>query len=96
MNECEYCEEEYGTDGYHMSISHGFGRGNKEWKQFCSVLCRVWWRRRCSDDPGAWEQPHTPGYQGRPDRFVTDDADESAAQPGGMATSEAATVEVEA
>ena len=75
--QCDYCEEEYGTDGYHMNISHGFGRGNKEWKQFCSVVCRVWWRRRCSDEPGAWEQPAPKGYQGRLDRFRDDTDDRS-------------------
>jgi hypothetical protein len=96
---CEYCDEEHdGSDTVFAIVSYGFGHANKEHKPFCSVECRVWWRRRCSDEPGAWEQPHTQGYQGRLDRFVTDDShdDESAAQPDRMAASEAATVEARA
>ena len=79
---CDYCDDEHDvSDTVHATISHGFGRGNKEWKQFCSVVCRTWWRRRCSDDPGAREQPAPKGYQGRLDRFVThDDRSESAAK----------------
>ena len=94
--QCEYCGSERGENECVAIVSHGFGHGNKEWIPFCSVECRVWWRRRCSDEPGAWEQPMKPGYQGRLDRFVTDDSDERATQPDGIAGSEAATVEVRA
>ena len=89
---CEYCGDEHAiADGYGIRLSSGFGRFNKTMKNFCSVECRAWWRRRESDLPGPWEQPAPKGYQGRLDRFVSDDADESAAQPGGIAASEAAT-----
>ena len=94
---CEYCDEEHAvSDTVFAIVSHGFGHANKEHKPFCSVEWRVWWRRRYSDEPGEWEQPYTQGYQGRLDRFVTDDTDESAAKPSRMAASEAATVEAKA
>jgi hypothetical protein len=99
---CEYCGDEHDvSDTVFAIVSHGFGHANKDHKPFCSVECRTWWRRRCSDDPGAWEQPMQPGYQGRLDRYVADDpddtdADESAA-PATIASSEsAATVEADA
>jgi hypothetical protein len=96
---CEYCDDDHDvTDTVYAIVSHGFGYANKEHKPFCSVECRTWWRRRCSDDPGAWEQPMQPGYQGRLDRYVADDtdADESTAQPATIASSEsAATVEAD-
>jgi hypothetical protein len=77
MNQtCEYCGDEHDiADGCGIRLSSGFGRFNKTIKNFCSVECRAWWRRRESDLPGPWEQPHTPGYQGRLDRF-RDDHDE--------------------
>ncbi|WP_435078964.1 hypothetical protein [Halococcus sp. AFM35] len=96
---CEYCDGEHDvSDTVFAIVSHGFGHANKEHKPFCSVECRTWWRRRCSDNPGAWEQPAPKGYQGRLDRYVADDsdADESAAQPATIADSEAATVEADA
>jgi hypothetical protein len=100
---CEYCGDEHAIEeGCGLRLSSGFGRFNKTMKNFCSVECRAWWRRRESDLPGPWEQPAPQGYQGRLDRFVSDDtddtdADESAAQPATIAGSESAvTVEVEA
>jgi hypothetical protein len=73
---CEYCDDEHDvSDTVFAIVSHGFGHANKEHKPFCSVVCRTWWRRRCSDDPGAWEQPMQPGYQGRLDRFRDDHDD---------------------
>lgn len=98
---CEYCDREHDvTDTVYARISHGFGHANKEALKFCSIECRVWWRRRCSDQPGAWEQPAPKGYQGRLSRFVTEDIDESenesAAQPAGIAATEPAIVEAEA
>jgi hypothetical protein len=98
---CDYCEgEHHVTAMCYTILSHGFGHANKETRQFCSVECRTWWRRRCSDNPGAWEQPMQPGYQGRLDRYVADDAndtnaDESAPQPTTITSSEPATVEAE-
>ena len=88
---CEYCDDEHDlSDTVYTIVSHGFGHANKEHKPFCSGECRTWWRRRCSDNPGAWEQPMQPGYQGRLDRYVVDDteADETAAQPTIIAGSE--------
>ena len=71
---CEYCDDEHDvSDTVYTIVSHGFGHANKDHKPFCSVECRTWWRRRCSDNPGAWEQPMQPGYQGRLNRFVSDD-----------------------
>jgi hypothetical protein len=97
---CEYCDADHDvSDTVFAIVSHGFGHANKEHKPFCSVECRVWWRRRCSDNPGAWEQPAPKGYQGRLSRFVTDDTDanESAPQPATIAASEStATVEADA
>jgi hypothetical protein len=96
---CEYCGDEHAIeDGCGIRLSSGFGRFNKTLKNFCSAECRAWWRRRCSDDPGAWEQPMQPGYQGRLDRFRDDtDADESAGQPATIAASESVvTVEADA
>jgi hypothetical protein len=100
---CEYCGDKHAIeDGCGIRLSSGFGRFNKTMKNFCSVECRAWWRRRESDLPGPWEQPHTPGYQGRLDRFRDDtdddpDGGETAAQPASIAASEsAATGEVEA
>ena len=97
---CEYCDDEHDvSDTVYTIVSHGFGHANKDHKPFCSVECRTWWRRRCSDNPGAWEQPMQPGYQGRLDRFVSDDsdADESAAQPATIPGSESVvTVEADA
>jgi hypothetical protein len=93
---CEYCGDEHTIeDGCGIRLSSGFGRFNKTIKNFCSVECRAWWRRRCSDQPGEWEQPSPKGYQGRLDRYVaddTDDADESAAQPATIAASESAAI----
>jgi hypothetical protein len=97
---CEYCGDEHAIeDGCGIRLSSGFGRFSKTMKNFCSVECRAWWRRRESDLPGPWEQPAPKGYQGRLDRFVSDDtdADESAAQPATIAGSESAvTVEADA
>ena len=97
---CEYCGDDHDVnDTVYTIVSHGFGHANKDHKPFCSVECRTWWRRRCSDNPGAWEQPMQPGYQGRLDRFVSDDsdADESAAQPATIPGSESVvTVEADA
>jgi hypothetical protein len=88
---CEYCDDDHDVnDTVFAIVSHGFGHDNKEHKPFCSVECRTWWRRRCSDDPGEWEQPHTPGYQGRLDRFVSNNGDEIGVKPVEFA-SEAAT-----
>jgi hypothetical protein len=100
MSTCEYCGDEHAIeDGCGIRLSSGFGRFNKTLKNFCSVECRAWWRRRESDLPGPWEQPAPKGYQGRLDRFRDDtddaDTDESAPQPDGIAASEAATVEAD-
>jgi hypothetical protein len=86
------------SDTVFAIVSHGFGHANKEHKPFCSVECRTWWRRRCSDQPGPWEQPAPKGYQALLDEYVADDtdadaADESAAQPATIASESAATVE---
>ncbi len=71
---CAYCDEKHDImETVFTIISHGFGHANKEDKTFCSVECRVWWRRRCSDDPGEWEQPIKPGHQIRLDRFADTD-----------------------
>lgn len=71
---CEYCDDEHDVrDTVFAITSHGFGHANKEHKPFCSVECRVWWRRRCSNDPGDWEQPIKPGHQIRLDRFTDTD-----------------------
>jgi hypothetical protein len=97
---CEYCGDEHAIeDGCGIRLSSGFGRFNKTMKNFCSVECRAWWRRRESDQPGPWEQPAPSGYQGRLDRYVADDTDanESAAQPATIGSSEsAATMEADA
>jgi hypothetical protein len=94
---CEYCGDEHAIEnGRGIRLSSGFGRFNKTIKNFCSVECRAWWRRRCSDLSGPWEQPGPKGYQALLDEYVSDDtdADESAAQPATIASSEsAATVE---
>ena len=96
---CEYCGDEHDIEnGCGIRLSSGFGRFNKTIQNFCSVECRAWWRRRESDLPGAWEQPGPTGYQALLDEYVSDDtdADESAAQPATIASSEsAATVEAE-
>jgi hypothetical protein len=98
---CEYCDDDHDvSDTVFTIVSYGFGHANKDHKPFCSVECRTWWRRRCSDNRGAWEQPMQPGYQGRLDRFVSDDtsdpnANESATQLNRIAASENATVEAE-
>jgi hypothetical protein len=74
---CEYCGDEHDIeDRCGVRLSSGFGRFNKTIQNFCSVECRAWWRRRESDQPGPWEQPAPKGYQGRLDRFVSDDTDE--------------------
>jgi hypothetical protein len=95
---CAYCDDEHDiADGCGIRLSSGFGRFNKTIKNFCSVECRAWWRRRESDLPGPWEQPHTPGYQGRLDRFRDDhdDSDERSESVSGAVeaspTSESAT-----
>lgn len=95
---CEYCGAENVEDRVIKRLSSGYGRANKSIKRFCSRECRAWWRRRCSDDPGPWEQPGPVSYQGRLSRFVTDDASESesAPQPTGIDASEPATVEAQA
>ena len=103
---CEYCDREHDvSDTVFARISHGFGHANKEALKFCSVECRVWWRRRCSDDSGPWEQPGPVGYQGRLSRFVTAESDdtadntnenESAPQADRIDASEPATVEAQA
>jgi hypothetical protein len=93
---CEYCDNEHDvSDTVFAIVSHGFGHANKDHKPFCSVECRVWWRRRCSDDPGAWEQPAPKGYQGRLDRFVSDNGDEIGDKPAEF-TSESASGRTEA
>lgn len=102
---CTYCDEEHDiSDTVFTIISHGFGHANKEHKPFCSVECRVWWRRRCSDEPGEWEQPYTRGIQSRLHEFGDDESalehaddehDESDVKPVETA-SEAAIVEAEA
>lgn len=74
---CEYCGDEHAIeDGCGIRLSAGFGRFNKTMKNFCSVECRAWWRRRESDQPGEWEQPAPQGYQGRLDRFRDEDDDD--------------------
>lgn len=97
---CEYCGDEHAiADGCGIRLSSGFGRFNKTMKNFCSVECRAWWRRRESDQPGKWEQPAPSGYQGRLDRYVADNTDaddESAVQPATIASESAVTVEAEA
>ena len=93
---CEYCDDDHDvSDTVFAIVSHGFGHANKDHKPFCSVECRTWWRRRCSDNPGAWEQPAPKGYQALLDEYGADDtdADESAAQPDGIASESAATVQ---
>jgi hypothetical protein len=96
---CEYCGDEHAIEGRcSIRLSSGFGRFNKTMKNFCSVECRAWWRRRESDQPGEWEQPAPSGYQGRLDEYVSDDtdADESTAQPATIAASELAAGEAKA
>ena len=95
---CEYCGDEHAIeDGCGIRLSSGFGRFNKTMKNFCSVECRAWWRRRESDLSGPWEQPGPTGYQALLDEYVSDDdTDESATQTDGIAASEVATVEAEA
>lgn len=92
---CEYCDDEHnGSDTVYTIISHGVGPHNKATRKFCSVVCRTWWRRRCSDDPGEWEQPAPKGYQGRLDRFVTDDdRSESATAVAARPTTESASAQ---
>jgi hypothetical protein len=88
---CDYCGDERGENECFARVSHGFGHSNKESKAFCSVECRTWWRRRCSDEPGAWEQPAPKGYQGRLSRFITGESDsESATRSIACSATEAA------
>ena len=85
---CEYCDDEHDvSDTVFAIVSHGFGHANKEHKPFCTVECRTWWRRRCSDNPGAWEQPMQPGYQGRFDRFRDDHDERSESVSGAVEAS---------
>jgi hypothetical protein len=98
---CEHCGDEHAIeDGCGIRLSSGFGRFNKTIKNFCSVECRAWWRRRESDLPGEWEQPAPKGYQALLNEYVADDtdadtADESTAQPATIASESAAPVEAE-